>query len=67
MDIAQVEVGQTLYHTSKIDGQRGPTVRVTAIHGFSLEGIVLDAVESPLTVGLPYIALIRDFSKEEHP
>ncbi len=67
MNIDEVEVGQTLYYTSKIDGQQGPTVRVTAIHGFSLEGIVLDAKESPFTVGLPFIGLIRDFSKEEYP
>lgn len=65
MNVAEVEVGQTLYYTSRLDGQQGPTIRVTAIHGMSLEGIVLDAKESPFTVGLPFIALIRDFSKEE--
>ena len=67
MDVDKVEVGQTLYHTSRIDGQQGPTVRVTAIQGRCLEGIVLDAKESPYTVGLPFIGLIRDFSEEEYP
>jgi len=66
MNIDEVEVGQALYHTSKCDGQQGPTVRVTAIFDWCLEGIVLDAKESPFTVGLPFIALIRDFSKEEY-
>ncbi len=67
MELHEAEVGQTLDHTSKHDGPQGPTVRVTAIHGFSLEGVVLDAKESPYTVGLPFIGLIQDFSKEEYP
>jgi len=67
MEIAEAKIGQTLYYTSRIDGQQGPTVRVTAIHGRSLEGIVLDAKESPYTVGLPFIGLTESFSKKEYP
>ncbi len=65
MEVAEVEVGQSLCFTSRIDDQKGPIIRVTEVSGLTVTGVVLEAKESPYTVGLPFHGLIRFFEKEE--